>query len=210
MTFPKGKPPTFIEITVGGTSMASPLLAGIIADAQQRQHTVFGFTDPVLYRLNGTPALHDILPSTSHTPGLFRGEVCNVAFCRALGLITFDDQSPIMAGYTGQVTLKGYDNMTGIGTPRGQAFISALRKLVGCEPPRSPRRSRRGLRGRRPSTAPGGARRGRGRLLLSGPGIGSACWKATVYRFVATEAGVEYTFAAGQSGQLLLKAADLC
>lgn len=31
-------------------------------------------------------------------------------------------------------------------------------------------------------------------------GIGSACWKATVHRFVATEAGVEYTFAAGQSG----------
>ena len=31
-------------------------------------------------------------------------------------------------------------------------------------------------------------------------GIGSACWKATVYRFVATEAGVEHTFAAGQSG----------
>ena len=32
-----------------------------------------------------------------------------------------------MAGYTGQVTLKGYDNMTGIGTPHGQAFINALR-----------------------------------------------------------------------------------
>jgi hypothetical protein len=31
-------------------------------------------------------------------------------------------------------------------------------------------------------------------------GIGSACWKATVYRLVSTEAGVEYTFAAGQSG----------
>ena len=31
-------------------------------------------------------------------------------------------------------------------------------------------------------------------------GIGSADWKATVYRLVATEAGVEYTFAAGQSG----------
>lgn len=25
-------------------------------------------------------------------------------------------------------TLKGYDNMTGIGAPRGQAFISVLRK----------------------------------------------------------------------------------
>ena len=41
-------------------------------------------------------------------------------------------------------------------------------------------------------------------------GIGSACWKATVYRFVTTEAGVEHTFAAGQSGELLLKAANLC
>jgi subtilase family serine protease len=131
MTFPRHKPPKFIEILIGGTSMASPLLAGIIADAQQGQHTVYGFTDPVLYRLNGTPALHDILPSTSHTPGLFRGEVCNVAFCHDLGLITFDDQSPSMFGYTGQVTLKGYDNMTGIGTPNGQVFVNALRKLEG-------------------------------------------------------------------------------
>ena len=131
MTFPKNKPPKFVELTVGGTSMASPLVAGIIADAQQGQHTAFGFTDPVLYQLNGTPALRDILPSTSRTPGLFRGEVCNVAFCGRLSLITFDDQNPAMAGYTGQVTLRGYDNMTGIGTPRGQAFISALRRLEG-------------------------------------------------------------------------------
>ena len=129
MTFPKNKPPKFVELTVGGTSMASPLVAGIIADAQQGQHTAFGFTDPVLYQLNGTPALHDILPSTSRTPGLFRGEVCNVAFCGRPSLITFDDQNPTMAGYTGQVTLKGYDNMTGIGTPNGQAFITALRRV---------------------------------------------------------------------------------
>jgi hypothetical protein len=72
-----------------------------------------------------------MLPSTSRTPGLFRGEVRNVAFCRRLSLITFEDQNPNVAGYTGQVTLKGYDNMTGMGTPRGQAFISALRRLEG-------------------------------------------------------------------------------
>jgi subtilase family serine protease len=131
LKFPKNKPPKFIEIPVGGTSMASPLLAGIVADAQQGQHTAYGFTDPVLYRLNGTPALHDMLPSTSRTPGLFRGEACNVAFCRRPSLITFDDQNPNMFGYTGQVTRNGYDNMTGIGTPRGQAFIKALRRLEG-------------------------------------------------------------------------------
>lgn len=34
------------------------------ARPRQGQHTAFGFTDPVLYRLNGTPALHDIVPST--------------------------------------------------------------------------------------------------------------------------------------------------
>ena len=131
LAFPKGKPPKFGTILVGGTSMASPLVAGIIADAQQGQHTVFGFTDPVLYRLNGTSAFHDMLPSTSATPGLFRGEVCNVQFCGAPSLITFDDQDPAMNGYTGQVTVKGYDNMTGLGTPNGQQFIKSLRGLEG-------------------------------------------------------------------------------
>jgi subtilase family serine protease len=131
LRFPKGKPPVFFKITVGGTSGASPLVAGIIADAQQGQHEVFGFTDPVLYQLNGTSAIHDMLPSTSSTPGLFRGEACTTGFCGAVSLITFDDQNPNMNGYTGQVTVKGYDNMTGIGTPNGQTFITALRKLEG-------------------------------------------------------------------------------
>ena len=130
MTFPTKKPPMFVELTVGGTSMASPLVAGIVADAQQGQHTAFGFINPVLYRLSGTPALHDILPSTSRTEGPFRAEVCGTQLCRSTSLVTFDDQSPTIRGYTGQVTLKGYDNMTGIGTPRGQAFISALRRLT--------------------------------------------------------------------------------
>ncbi|MGH3158394.1 MAG: S8 family serine peptidase, partial [Streptosporangiaceae bacterium] len=131
LSFPKGKPPVFYKIPVGGTSMASPLVAGMIADAQQGQPTPFGFTDPTLYRLNGTKALHDMLPSTSSTPGQFRGAVCGKPFCGQLSLITFDDQSPKMPGYTGQVTLKGYDNMTGIGTPNGQPFITALRRLEG-------------------------------------------------------------------------------
>jgi subtilase family serine protease len=131
LSFPKNKPPAFHKIVVGGTSMAAPLVAGIIADAQQGQRARFGFTDPVLYRLNGTPALHDMLPSTSRTPGLFRGEVCNAHFCGAPSLVTFDDQNPTMFGYTGQVTVKGYDNMTGVGTPRGQSFITALRKIAG-------------------------------------------------------------------------------
>jgi subtilase family serine protease len=131
LSFPKGKPPVFHLEPVGGTSMASPLVAGMIADAQQGQHTAFGFTNPVLYRLSGTQAIRDILPSTSATPGLLRGVVCTAAFCGTTSLITFDDQNPGMRGYTGQVTLKGYDNMTGLGVPNGQPFINALRTTAG-------------------------------------------------------------------------------
>jgi subtilase family serine protease len=129
LSFPKNKPPVFFKIPVGGTSMASPLVAGMIADAQQGQPTPFGFTDPTLYRLNGTAAFHDMLPSTSRTPAQFRGVACGKSLCGQLSLITFDDQAPNMPGYTGQVTIKGYDNMTGIGTPNGQPFITALRGL---------------------------------------------------------------------------------
>jgi hypothetical protein len=70
---------------------------------------------------------------TSRTRGLFRGEVCPGRICFSPGftLATFGDQNPNMSGYTGQVTLKGYDNMTGIGTPRGQSFIAHLRALEG-------------------------------------------------------------------------------
>jgi len=125
----KNKPPKFELGAVGGTSMASPLVAGMVADAQQGQRHAFGFTDPVLYKLAGSSAFRDVLPSTSRTPGLYRGEACTPSFCGATGLITFDDQNPNLQGYLGQVTQKGYDNMTGIGTPRGQVFIAALRKL---------------------------------------------------------------------------------
>lgn len=131
LTFPKHGKPKFGRFTVGGTSMAAPLVAGIIADAQQGQHKAFGFADPVLYRLGGTAAFHDILPVTAHTPPLFRAEVCTPQFCGSSSLITMDDQDPNMFGYLGQVTLKGYDNMTGLGTPNGQNFLTALRKIEG-------------------------------------------------------------------------------
>ena len=49
--------------------------------------------------------------------------------CGFPALTTFDDQSRGMFGYTGQVTLKGYDNMSGVGTPDGPNFIKALRGL---------------------------------------------------------------------------------
>lgn len=46
-----------------------------------------------------------------------------------------DDQNP---DATSQVTLPGYDNMTGVGTPSGSAFIHHLRQLAGRAPRAGP------------------------------------------------------------------------
>ncbi len=119
----------YFQEDVGGTSEASPLVAGIIADAQQGQHKDFGFVNPVLYKLFNTRSLHQPLPLTSHSNPIYRGTACDAAVCGIQTLTTFDDQSQKMYGYFGQVTLRGYNNMTGIGTPHGQNFINGLRKL---------------------------------------------------------------------------------
>ncbi|HEY4454467.1 MAG TPA: S53 family serine peptidase [Pseudonocardiaceae bacterium] len=114
---------TFVD---GGTSLASPLVAGMVADAEQGQAAPFGFINPVLYSLAGTSALNDLTPVTSSTPAQYHGVYCADQACIGVpsSVWTFDGQSK---DYTDQVTAKGYDTMTGLGSPNGQAFINAVR-----------------------------------------------------------------------------------
>ena len=117
----------YSPLTIGGTSLATPLVAGLVADAQQGQDRPFGFLDPTLYRLAGSSAFHDALPLTGASPASWRAVVCaTTQTCGFPYMGQFDDQSPGLPGYTGQVTDRGYDNMTGVGTPNGQAFIAAV------------------------------------------------------------------------------------
>jgi len=126
----KGAVNGFFEEPIGGTSLAAPMVAGLVADAEQYQKP-FGFLNPALYRLAGTKAVHDTLPITGKSPSRYRGVACDVAACGELSYFPFDDQSWSMEGYTGQVTRKGYDTMSGIGTPNGQNFIYTLRRIFG-------------------------------------------------------------------------------
>jgi subtilase family serine protease len=123
-----GKVIGYSEESVGGTSAAAPLVAGLVADAEQYQKP-FGFLNPALYQLAGTSALHDVTPITSKTPTRYHGVACDAAMCGSLWLTTFDDENWSMAGYTGQVTRKGYDTMSGVGSPNGQSFVYGLRDI---------------------------------------------------------------------------------
>jgi hypothetical protein len=110
----------------------------MVAAAQQGQRTAFGFINPAIYKLYRTSSFFGTLPLTSQSPAQYRGVECDVViFANLCGnpavqtLMTVDDQNPTLKGYTGQVPLKGYDNMTGPGTPNGPKFIAALRKIGG-------------------------------------------------------------------------------
>jgi subtilase family serine protease len=129
LTFAKGSAPVYTTTDVGGTSEASPLVAGIVTAAQQGQSVPFGFINPMLYKLYNTSAYYDPLPLSKASPTAWRGTYCPADTCGADLLTTFDDQNPNMFPYTGQVTLPGYDNMTGVGTPNGPNFITGLRGL---------------------------------------------------------------------------------
>jgi subtilase family serine protease len=124
-----GRPGPYATMPNAGTSLACPLVAGLVADAQQGRRTPFGFLDPVLYRLAGTRALHDILPVGPHTPAADRAAYLPAdGSGSSPGVDVFDVQN---RADTQQVTVRGYDTTTGVGTPNGAAFLAGLRREAG-------------------------------------------------------------------------------
>jgi subtilase family serine protease len=123
----KGHPGPYQTEVGAGTSLATPLIAGLVADAQQGQKSAFGFINPLLYRLARTQAFHDILPVTASMPQQDRDSYTPAGGGVSTALNVFDSQE---RAYTQQVTAKGYDTMTGVGTPNGTAFINGLRHDV--------------------------------------------------------------------------------
>ena len=107
------------QYRIGGTSLSSPLLAGVVALANQVHRHPLGFINPLYYKLLGTRALHDIVAPTSPVAQV-RTDYTNFLdnsqgkFWR---LQTVDVQSSTLHD------TPGYDNETGVGTPRGPAFF---------------------------------------------------------------------------------------
>jgi subtilase family serine protease len=116
-TFPEGV--FYDQFRIGGTSLASPLMAGMMADSDQFTHFHHGFINPMIYHVTArTPAISDVLPQTA--------AVARVDFANSTdatgGLLTsvrlFNDPDQTIH------TAKGYDNVTGVGTPNGLLFLA--------------------------------------------------------------------------------------
>lgn len=99
----------------GGTSLATPLVAAMVADASQHRPAPVGFFNPLLYDIANHKTIHDVLPS--RTPvGIAFLSSNPASLCITTCLITEDRDTSL-------TTTRGYDDVTGIGTPDGTAFL---------------------------------------------------------------------------------------
>jgi subtilase family serine protease len=116
-TFPDGT--YYDEFRLGGTSLSSPIFAGLMALADQAAGEPHGFANPLFYAHPG--AFYDVQSvKTAVARRNFNNSVDASAGTSDL-LRTFDDYS----GSPTQSTHAGWDNVTGLGTP-GSSFLSTF------------------------------------------------------------------------------------
>jgi subtilase family serine protease len=109
------------EFRLGGTSLSSPLMAGMLAVAQQlRGGQAFGFANPILYSLPAS-AYHDIVAPAS-TVAVVRADYVN-SENDAAGILYSIRRMSVLNTLR---SIPGYDDSTGLGTPNGSAFFTAL------------------------------------------------------------------------------------
>lgn len=136
------------EYRIGGTSLSSPLFAGLMAVADQAARGSLGFVNPLLYHLDsGSPsagAFYDVLPAGKQavvrndylngenaeggvltTARILGLEGATEYFCEAENPETGECEEALKEAPESLTAAPGYDSMTGIGSP-GDQFISAL------------------------------------------------------------------------------------
>jgi subtilase family serine protease len=107
---------------IGGTSLSSPLFAGVVADAVQFNGAAVGFINPLLYEDTDTSAITDVLatPGPQGTVRTNLTDVGNLSSPRSWELQTIGVTTTIFSG-------PGYDDQTGVGTPNGVFFLRAMK-----------------------------------------------------------------------------------
>lgn len=120
-TFPDGST-AFSEFRIGGTSLACPLMVGMMALAQQAAGHDIGFANPVIYAHAGGSAYHDVVTPDQPVRAA-RADFANfvndsTGFIYSLRTLYVDALTIH--------TRPGYDDVTGVGSPNGAAFLAAM------------------------------------------------------------------------------------
>jgi subtilase family serine protease len=120
--FPDGT--YYDEYRIGGTSLASPLYAGMFALVVQKAGHNFGLANPALYGTYGGSSLDITKAALNEFPGDVRVDYIN-GVDASNGYVYsarwFDRDENLTIHVR-----PGYDDVTGIGVPTGQAWIDAL------------------------------------------------------------------------------------
>jgi subtilase family serine protease len=111
------------EYRIGGTSLASPLYAGMFAQVMQKAGHAFGLANPALYAAQGTS--YDVTKDQRATyPGAIRVNFVNSEDASdgyRYITRTFDWDEPLTIHVR-----TGYDDITGVGSPNGMDWLDAV------------------------------------------------------------------------------------
>jgi len=115
--FPEGN--HYDEYRIGGTSLASPIFAGLMALADQKAGHAHGFANPFFYA--NPAAFYDVLSVKTAVARRNFNNGLDASAGTSDRLRTFDDYSGSPSQHTGP----GWDNVTGLGTPNS-AFLDLI------------------------------------------------------------------------------------
>jgi subtilase family serine protease len=110
-SFPNGN--YYDEYRIGGTSLSSPIFAGLMALADQAAGHPHGFANPLFYDNANTGPFYDVQSVKTAVARRNFNNGVDASGGTADRLRTFDDYS----GSPTQHTDSGWDNVTGLGTP---------------------------------------------------------------------------------------------
>lgn len=108
----------WVRPAYGGTSLATPLVAAMVADASQGRATPVGFFNPLLYDIVNHKTIHDVLPTRTPVGVAFTSKLSS-SLCYTSCVITEDRDTSLVTAY-------GYDDVTGLGSPNGAGFLRAV------------------------------------------------------------------------------------
>ncbi|MET9500350.1 S53 family peptidase [Streptomyces sp. NPDC006622] len=123
-TFPDGSQ-QYSEYRIGGTSLAAPVVAAVQALAQEaRGGRPIGFANPAIYSRSGSRVYHDVTDDpTGSALAVARVDFAN-SYDATDGLLT---SVRSLGKDSSLAAVKGYDDVTGVGTP-ANGYVESYRR----------------------------------------------------------------------------------